>query len=121
MVCWLGGRVSFPAALHTQCTARVVLCGRECVYQHTVLRDGRAILIGMRYAVKMRRHIVHCILGVQYVLLGYVADAARRRVHEHNMRRAYSHEMPCVVISEFQIHLKFKYFSNLYTRDCISG
>ena len=46
-----GERVSLPVALHAQCAAHVALCGQECVYQHTVLRAGRAIQIGMCFAV----------------------------------------------------------------------
>ena len=84
MVSWPGGRVSLHVALHTQCAARVALLWRECVYQHTVLYAWRAMRIGMRYAVQMRRRIVYCTQGVQYVLPDGVADAASR-VHRYKV------------------------------------
>ena len=84
LVSWPGGRVSLHLALHTQSAARVALGGRECVYQHTVLHVGRAIRVGTRYAVQMRRRIVYCTQGVQYVLPDGVADAASR-VHRYKV------------------------------------
>ena len=48
------------------------------MYQHTVLHAGRAIRIGICFAVQMRRRIVYCTLGVQYVLLDDVATPTQR-------------------------------------------
>ena len=80
MASWLGERVSLPVALHAQCAALVALRWRESVFQHAVLRARRAIRIRICYAVQMRWRIVYCTLGVQYMLLEGVADAARRHL-----------------------------------------